>query len=69
MHPCIRQRTALFSITEQGESMLSRPSPVYSCPLPSKKKKSLSPRFVLGEGAFVHRLVGPKKKEKGGHIN
>ena len=37
MHPCIPQRTALFSITEQGESMSSRPSPVNSWPLPSKK--------------------------------
>ena len=57
MHPYIHQRT-LFSFTLSKE------------PPPPFKTKSLSlpPIFFLGEGASVHRLVGLKKKKKGGYI-
>ena len=40
---------------------------MYNRPLPSKKRIFLAPIF-LREGTFVHRLVGPKTKKKGGCV-
>ena len=68
MHLYIPQRT-LFSFTLNKEKPCPV-GPILCTAAPSfQNKKSLSPAdFFLGEWASVHRLVGPKKKKKGGYI-
>ena len=65
---CIRQRTS-FSVTLSREKPCPVGPSLYITALSLKKKEeSFYPRFFLGEGAFVYRIVGPKKKKKGGCV-